>query len=74
MHTTVSGSLERNDAGRLRVSGIRVLIEPVIEESQQPRMQRYLELFDDFCVVTQSVRAGIDVDVAVEPIGGGPAA
>ena len=70
MRTTVSGSLERNEAGRLRVSGIRVLIEPVVEESQQPRMQRCLELFEDFCVVTQSVRAGIEVDVAVEPIGG----
>jgi organic hydroperoxide reductase OsmC/OhrA len=70
MHTTVSGSLERNDAGRLRVSGVRVLIEPVVEESQQPRMRRCLELFEDFCVVTQSVRAGIAVDVAVEPISG----
>jgi len=33
-------------------------------------MQRCLELFEDFCVVTQSVRAGIAVDVAVEPISG----
>ena len=50
-----------------RVSGIRVLIEPVVEGSEQPRMHRYLELFEDFCVVTQSVRAGINVDVDVEP-------
>ena len=70
IHTTVSGSLKRNDAGRLRVSGIRVLIEPVVEQSQQPRMQRCLELFEDFCVVTQSVRAGISVEVDVEPTAG----
>jgi organic hydroperoxide reductase OsmC/OhrA len=70
MRTTVSGSLERNDAGRLRVKGIQVRIEPVVDESQQPRMRRCLELFEDFCVVTQSVRAGIEVDVAVEPISG----
>ena len=39
-HETVSGTLERNDAGRMRVGGIRVLIEPVVEDSEQPRMQR----------------------------------
>jgi hypothetical protein len=31
-------------------------------------MRRCLELFEDFCVVTQSVRSGIAVDVSVEPI------
>jgi hypothetical protein len=33
-------------------------------------MQRCLELFEDFCVVTQSVRAGINVEVDVEPTAG----
>ncbi len=68
IHTTVSGSLERNDAGRLRIGSIKVRIEPVVAEPEQPRMRRCLELFEDFCVVTQSVRQGIEVDVAVEPI------
>jgi organic hydroperoxide reductase OsmC/OhrA len=69
IHTTVSGSLERNDAGRLRIGGIKVRIEPVVDQSEQPRMRRCLELFEDFCVVTQSVRQGVEVDVAVEPVG-----
>ena len=68
MQTTVEASLERNEAGRLRVKAVRVRIEPVVDESQRARMQRCVELFEDFCVVTQSVREGIDVDVAVEPI------
>jgi organic hydroperoxide reductase OsmC/OhrA len=68
MHTTVDASLGRNEAGRLRVKAVRVRIEPVVEDSQRVRMQRCLELFEDFCVVTQSVRQGIDVDVAVAPI------
>ncbi len=67
MHTTVAGSLERNDAGRLRIGGIKIRIEPVVDDFEQPRMRRCLELFEDFCVVTQSVRRGIDVEVAVEP-------
>jgi organic hydroperoxide reductase OsmC/OhrA len=68
IHTTVSGSLERNESGRLRIGGINVRIEPVVDDSEQPRMRRCLELFEDFCVVTQSVRQGIEVDVAVQPI------
>jgi organic hydroperoxide reductase OsmC/OhrA len=68
MHTAVEVSLERNEADRLRVKAVRVRIEPVIEESERARMHRCLELFEDFCVVTQSVRQGIDVEVAVEPI------
>ncbi len=69
MRTTVSGSLGRNEAGRLRIDGINVRIEPVVDESERPRMRRCLELFEDFCVVTQSVRQGIEVDVAVTPVG-----
>jgi uncharacterized OsmC-like protein len=30
-------------------------------------MARCLEVFEDYCVVTQSVRDGIDITVSVEP-------
>ncbi|HEX6388347.1 MAG TPA: OsmC family protein [Solirubrobacteraceae bacterium] len=68
MRTTVSASLARNEAGRLRLAGIQVRIAPVVDAAEQGRMRRCLELFEDFCVVTQSVRSGIAVDVSVEPI------
>jgi len=67
MRTVVLGSIERNDAGRLRVRRIQVRIEPVVEQAEQPRMRRCLEVFEDFCIVTASVRQGIQVDVAVKP-------
>jgi len=67
MRTTVSASLGRNEAGRLRVNAVAVRIEPVVDEADRSRMHRCLELFEDFCVVTQSVRGGIDVDVIVDP-------
>jgi uncharacterized OsmC-like protein len=68
MRTTVSASLSRNEAGRLRLGGIEVRITPVVDADEHGRMRRCLELFEDFCVVTQSVRGGIAVDVSVEPI------
>ena len=69
LRATVSGEYERNDAGRLRIGAIDVSIAPVVDEADRPRMKRCLELFEDFCVVTQSVRSGIEVNVAVEPSG-----
>jgi uncharacterized OsmC-like protein len=68
MRTTVSASLSRNEAGRLRLGGIEVRITPVVDAAEHGRMRRCLELFEDFCVVTQSVRNGIAVNVSVEPI------
>jgi uncharacterized OsmC-like protein len=68
MRTTVSASLYRNEAGRVRLGGIEVRIVPVVDAAEHGRMRRCLELFEDFCVVTQSVRSGIAVDVSVEPI------
>ena len=66
MHTTISATMERNERGRLRVGGFAVRIEPVVAEDDQPRMRRCMALFEDFCVVTQSVREGIAVDVVLE--------
>lgn len=67
MTTTVRTSMLRNEQGRLRIGGIRVVIEPQVAAEDVSRMHRCLDLFEDFCVVTQSVRAGIDVDVDVLP-------
>ncbi|MDI3315256.1 MAG: OsmC family protein [Mycobacterium sp.] len=67
MRTTVTVSLTRSEAGRLRIGGLRVQIEPQVDDPDGGRVRRCLELFEDYCVVTQSVRNGIDVDVQVRP-------
>lgn len=65
--TKVHTTLARNDAGRWRVQGIKVDIKAEPENEQdRERMKRCLEIFEDFCIVTQSVRKGIDVQVAVQ--------
>lgn len=67
LHSHADGEVTRNERGRLRVSRIRVRLEPVVPAEDQPRMARCLEVFEDFCVVTASVRKGVDVEVTVEP-------
>jgi uncharacterized OsmC-like protein len=67
MKTAVRATIVRNEKGRLRIGGLEVHIEPLVQDEDIVRMRRCMELFEDFCVVTESVRNGIDVRVAVEP-------
>jgi uncharacterized OsmC-like protein len=71
LHATVTASLQRNDAGRLRVGQFRVELKPeLVHPADRARMGRCLEIFQDFCVVTESVRNGIPVAVEVAtPVG-----
>ncbi len=59
----VRAHVVRNDAGRFRVDGVNVALAVEIADADDPRLQRCRELFEDFCIVTQSVRTGIPVDV-----------
>lgn len=67
MRAEVRGRTGRKADGRMRIQGIEVRLFPAVLPEDRPRMARCLEIFEDFCVVTQSVRAGIEVDVAVAP-------
>lgn len=66
MRTSVETRLARNEAGRLRIGGVTVRIAVDVAPEDRPRMGRCMGLFEDFCVVTQSVRGGIPVDVSVK--------
>ncbi len=59
------GTLVRNARGRLRVGRLDIRLHPDVAAEDVPRMARCLELFEDFCVVTESVRHGIPVEVGV---------
>ncbi|MEA2030233.1 MAG: OsmC family protein [candidate division Zixibacteria bacterium] len=69
--TTVSTSTSRNEKGRLRVSDSRVEITMGVEKELQKRMRRCLELFEDFCVVSQSISNGININSVVKLTDGG---
>jgi organic hydroperoxide reductase OsmC/OhrA len=66
LRTAVEGTVVRNEQGRLRIGAIHVKLAPEVPPEQRDRMSRCLDLFQDFCMVTESVRQGIDVDVQVE--------
>ena len=66
LHTTVETTIARNERGRLRIGGMRVRLAPEVTAEQRARMGRCLDLFQDFCIVTESVREGIAVEVEVE--------
>jgi uncharacterized OsmC-like protein len=63
--TEVSYTMERNAAGRLRIPMEHVSITLDLDADKE-RASRSLELFEEFCTVTQSVRQGIGVNVEVK--------
>ena len=66
LKATVETLTRRNEQGRWRIAALKVKLHPLLSAEDLPRSNRCLELFEDFCVVTQSVRKGIDVKVDVE--------
>lgn len=60
--TTAAGTLVRNEKGRLRIGKIDVEIRL---NADYEHLDRCLLQFEDFCVVTASVRTGIPVSVRV---------
>jgi len=65
LKTTVNGTLVRNERKRLRLGKFDVHIAIDIEATEPERVSRCIELFEDYCVVTASVRKGVDVSVLV---------
>ncbi|MGD8311866.1 MAG: OsmC family protein [Gammaproteobacteria bacterium] len=62
---TVTGSVGRNDKGRLRLGGIDVDLKLAgIPEDRSP-LENCFSVFEDYCVVTQAVRDGIPIHVRV---------
>ena len=65
LRTSVSGTLARNDKGRLRVGGLDVTIRLSDPAGAIGHFDRCMQQFEDFCTVTESVRHGIPVKVQV---------
>lgn len=65
----VKGEAQRNEAGRLRIRDLDVKLQPKLANAADvERIKQCIGVFEDYCVVTQSIRAGIKVAVDVAPI------
>jgi uncharacterized OsmC-like protein len=65
LRAEVFSRMERNDHGRLRITHIKVSLYP--ELSDPSKLKLCQEIFEDFCIVSQSVKSGIPMDVEVVP-------
>ena len=62
----ITGTVKRIDK-RLRVTDLDVYIYPEIDEEDRKKLEDCVDIFEKYCIVTESVRNGINVDVEVEP-------
>jgi uncharacterized OsmC-like protein len=59
----VTASYVRNESGRLRIGNMRVQLDPDFPDPATAG--RCLEIFEEFCIVSQSVRQGIPIEVEI---------
>ncbi len=62
----VEARIVRNDEGRLRVGGVSVVLTVAAPDGEDGKVERCASLYEDFCIVTESVRHGVPVDVRIE--------
>ena len=65
LRTEVSGALTRNERGRLRIGGLNARIHLSDEAGQITHFDRCAKQFEDFCVVSDSIRHGIALNVEI---------
>jgi organic hydroperoxide reductase OsmC/OhrA len=70
LRTRVVGTYVRNERNRLRIGGLDVALVLDAPGRGADDLSKCLAMFEDFCVVTASVRKGLEVDVTVsDPAG-----
>jgi uncharacterized OsmC-like protein len=65
LETEVKANVVRNEEGYLRVRSLDVQMRLDVQEDDKSRVDRCLGIFENYCTVTQSVRKGIAVKVAI---------
>lgn len=65
LRTTATPVLARNADKRMRVGRIDVVIDLGVPATALKMLERTLATFEEYCVVTQSVRQGIPVNLRV---------
>lgn len=70
LHAKARARIARNEHGRWRVAGMEVELQLDDSVALVQNIERALAQFEDFCIVTESVRAGVPVAVRVRDASG----
>lgn len=65
VRTAVTCIMVRNEKKRLRIGGLEVVMTISEALEQSAKLKRCLDLFEDFCVVSASIRQGVPMKVRV---------
>lgn len=63
LKTTVKLTRKRNENGFWRISKIHVDLEPTVEEKEGSDYKKCKEMYEDYCIVSQSVKNGIPLEI-----------
>jgi len=66
LHTEATCIMVRTEKNRLRIGGMEVKLIVNDELADAKRFDRCKDLFEDFCIVSASIRQGIPIKVSVE--------
>lgn len=68
LEATAHVEVGRNEQNRLRLQRVSAMVRPTVgADASAAAIDDAIDTFEDFCVVTQSVRSGLPVEVRVEP-------
>ena len=65
VEASVSGVVARNEEGRWRIREMNVELEPEVSEEYGAQLERCTEIFESFCIISQSIQQGIPINVKV---------
>jgi uncharacterized OsmC-like protein len=65
VRTEVIPTTARNEEGRWRIHHLDVRIHITVSEEESKRFQRCIDIFENYCIVTSSVRQGIPVNIEI---------
>ncbi|MCS7312553.1 MAG: OsmC family protein [Acidobacteria bacterium] len=69
IETDVTATIRRNERGRWRVAALDVRVQAHgVAPEQAEAFERCVGIFEDYCIVTASVRQGIPVTVQVQRV------
>ena len=64
LRTNVALTIARNEEGRFRVTAGKVVIR-VESDATDAKLERCKQMFEDYCIVTATVRRAFPIDVQV---------